>query len=396
MKPVDLKKMPKAGLLELARQKKIPVKTRMLKSELIDIMEKHLSAKRKPAAKGKAKTRSSAAAGKNTVKKKTLKKKTVKKNAARPSARKPAAKKISKGKTVSYPSVLDDDRTIRQKAVAGKYHLTTGPIAMPPVDSMEIPDTYNITRIVVMVRDPNWIFAYWEVTGERYRELEKIYGENWPRCRIILRVFDRTEGKKEYFDIEPGYGTTSWYIKVSAGKPYQAAIGLLDPDGKFVEIAISNIAETPSDKISDIIDDKWLVPDDIYDRIFAASGGYERQEGSAELRELIEQRLMESMGSEAVSSFSSAELQKFRKQRGFRLCVATELILYGATEPDARVTIQGKEIKTRPDGTFSMRFALPDCEIDIPVTAESSDGIEKRTIETTVKKKSKQRTPVIR
>ena len=51
MKPVDLKKMPKAGLLELARQKKIPVKTRMLKSELIDIMEKHLSAKRKPAAK---------------------------------------------------------------------------------------------------------------------------------------------------------------------------------------------------------------------------------------------------------------------------------------------------------------------------------------------------------
>ncbi|MBN2184759.1 MAG: DUF4912 domain-containing protein [Candidatus Krumholzibacteriota bacterium] len=402
MRPVDLKKMPKAGLLELARQKKIPVKTRMLKAELIQIIEKHLSAKKKPAAKVKAKTKStsktksSAAAEKKTVKKKTLKKKAVKRKAVERPAGKPAAGKRPKGKPVSQPSSLDDDRTIRQKAVEEKYHLTTGPIAMPPVDSMKIPDRYEITRIVVMVRDPNWIFAYWEVAGERYRELERTYGKNWSRCRIILRVFDRTESRKNYFDIEPGYGTTSWYIRVSAGKRYQAAIGLLDPDGKFVEIAISNIAETPSDRISDIIDDKWLVPDDIYDRIFAASGGYERQEGSAELRALIEHRLIEEMGSEAVSSFSSAELQKFIKQRGFRLSVATELILYGATEPDARVTIQGKEIKTRPDGTFSMRFALPDCEIDIPVTAESSDGIEERTIETTVKKKSKHRTPVIR
>ncbi len=396
MKPVDLKKMPKAGLLEFARQKKIPVKSRMLKAELIEVIEKHLASRKKPAAKSRAKAKTSSSAAKKTVKKKSVKKTGVKAKAARPSAGKPAAKKKPKVKSASAPSLPDDDRTIRQKAVAGKYHLTTGPVSMPPVDSMEIPDRYNKTRIVIMARDPNWIFAYWEISGERFRELEKKFGENWSRCRIVLRVFDRTGGKNEFFDIDPGYGTVSWYIKVSAAGTYQVAVGIIDPDGNFMEIAISNITETPSDRISDIIDDKWLVPDDLYDRIFAASGGYDMRDGSADLRKLFEQRLIESMGSEAVSSFSSAELQKFMKQRGFRLCVATELILYGATEPDARVTIQGKEVKTRPDGTFSMRFALPDCEIDIPVTAESYDCIEERTIETTVKKKSKHRAPVIR
>ncbi|MBN2070750.1 MAG: DUF4912 domain-containing protein [Candidatus Krumholzibacteriota bacterium] len=398
MTPDELKNLPKAGLLELARQKKIPVKTRMLKVELIEIIGAHLSSGKKPALKAKAKTKTAA---KKAVKKKPAGKKpaagkTAPAATGRAASKKPATKARPRKRPSPQSPVVNDERTIRQKAVEEKYHLTTSPVSLPPVDSMDIPYSYNITRIVVMVRDPNWLFAYWEVTGERYRELEKEFGDRWSDCRIILRVYDRSKGREDSFDIDPGHDASNWYIKVSASGIYQVAIGLLDPDGRFIEIAISNIAETPSDSISDIVDDKWLVPDDIYDRIFSASGGYERQDGSAELRALFEQKMIEEMGSEAVSSFSSGELQKFKKLRGFRLWVATELILYGATEPDARVTIQGKEIKTRPDGTFSARFALPDGAIDIPVTAESSDRIEERTIETAVRKKSKQRDPVIR
>ena len=73
-----------------------------------------------------------------------------------------------------------------------------------------------------------------------------------------------------------------------------------------------------------------------------------------------------------------------------------ELILYGATEPDAKVTIQGKPVKLRRDGTFTARWALPDGTIDIPVVAVSGDGVEERSIDTDVKKKSKEKEPVIR
>ena len=102
------------------------------------------------------------------------------------------------------------------------------------------------------------------------------------------------------------------------------------------------------------------------------------------------------MGSGSVTSFGSAGIQKKRKDRGFWLWVATELILYGATEPDAKVTIQGEEIKLRGDGTFSARFALPDGKIEIPVKAVSGDGVEEREIESAVNKSSKSKKPVIR
>jgi hypothetical protein len=69
--------------------------------------------------------------------------------------------------------------------------------------------------------------------------------------------------------------------------------------------------------------------------------------------------------------------------------VNTELIVYGATESDAKVTVQGRPIKLRPDGTFSLRFALPDGKQVIPVAATSSDEAEKRVITPIVNKETK-------
>jgi hypothetical protein len=53
--------------------------------------------------------------------------------------------------------------------------------------------------------------------------------------------------------------------------------------------------------------------------------------------------------------------------------VNAELVIYGATEPSASVTIGGRPIKLRPDGTFSYRFALPDGQYHLPISAVSVD-----------------------
>src|SRR5260370_38242418 len=68
------------------------------------------------------------------------------------------------------------------------------------------------------------------------------------------------------------------------------------------------------------------------------------------------------------------------KQRKFWFQIDAELIVYGATEPSARVTLQGEPVKLRPDGTFTMRFSLPDSRQIIPAVAMSPDGVEERTI----------------
>ncbi len=426
MKTSDLKKMTKIELLNLALSRKLKVTSKMLKADLIAALTKGSKARRKRAAGAKA---SSAGAAKK-AKRKTARKtttsaaakraaKTQAKRAAKPQAKSApkrkakragakkvkaakhtvkataAGKKAVRRKPAARPKRLEAE-TIRQKAEASKYYLGAEERPMPPVESIDVPAGYGMNRVAAMVRDPHWLFTYWEITGERYRELENKYGPSWPKCRTILRVYDITKKKRVHFDVETGGGARNWYINVSPERRYQIAIGLLSPDGRFEEIAISNIIETPRMGMSDIIDDRWMVPDDVFRRIFAASGGHDIHGGSEELKELLEKRLLEQVSSGAVSSISSAALGARGRERTFRLWVASELILYGATEPDARVTIQGKEIKLRGDGTFSLRFALPDGTIDIPVQAFSADGVEERTVETAVRKKSKKREVVMK
>ena len=83
------------------------------------------------------------------------------------------------------------------------------------------------------------------------------------------------------------------------------------------------------------------------------------------------------------------------KQRKFWFQLDAELIVYGATEPNARVTLQGEPVKLRPDGTFTMRFSLPDGRQIIPAVANAADGVEERTIVLAVERNTKQLEPMI-
>jgi uncharacterized protein len=78
--------------------------------------------------------------------------------------------------------------------------------------------------------------------------------------------------------------------------------------------------------------------------------------------------------SPAISQWpSSPEGGELPARKGFWLNINAELIVYGATEPNARVTIGGLPIELRPDGTFSCRFSLPDGNFELPVVAVSSE-----------------------
>lgn len=77
-------------------------------------------------------------------------------------------------------------------------------------------------------------------------------------------------------------------------------------------------------------------------------------------------------GSETVSSFGAS-------QREFFMNVNAEVIFYGGTHPQAKVTIDGKPVKLNPDGTFRHHFIFPDGTYSIPIVATSPDGVETRS-----------------
>jgi hypothetical protein len=80
----------------------------------------------------------------------------------------------------------------------------------------------------------------------------------------------------------------------------------------------------------------------------------------------------------AVSSLGSPLGGVPSRHKGFWFNVNAELIVYGATEKDATVTIGGRRIRLRPDGSFSYRFSLPDGCHQLPAVAVSADGTDAR------------------
>jgi hypothetical protein len=110
--------------------------------------------------------------------------------------------------------------------------------------------------------------------------------------------------------------------------------------------------------------------------------------GSLEITELIRRRVAGDLSSLAAAQISSpaggfgSVSSPFggeqKRQKGFWFNVNAELIIYGATEPDASVSIGGRKIKLRPDGSFSYRFALPDGNYALPAVATSNDGTDTR------------------
>ena len=72
------------------------------------------------------------------------------------------------------------------------------------------------------------------------------------------------------------------------------------------------------------------------------------------------------------------------------------MIVHGVTQPDARVTLRGEPVRLRPDGSFAVRFSLPDRRHVLPVVANSGDGAEQRTIVLAIDRNTKVMEPVIR
>jgi len=245
----------------------------------------------------------------------------------------------------------------------------------------DLPGGYGKDRIVCMVRDPYWLHCYWEITRQSVQRAEAALGQDWYGARPILRVLDVTSSdttsasESIVRDIEIHGGCNNWYLEVSNPRSYRVDIGYLAKNGIFYVLARSNVVSTPRAGVSDILDENWAdIDTGKADRIFAMSAGFDPTASSLELKQLFEERLRRPMGSPAVTSFGSGAFQ-YGKERKFWFQLDAELIVYGATEPTAKVTLQGEPVKLRPDGTFTMRFSLPDSRQIIPATAASADGV---------------------
>jgi len=211
-----------------------------------------------------------------------------------------------------------------------------------------------------------------------------VSGRNWPE-----------EAAHYFFDVDVGPYANNWYVRIpEANSHWCAELGMFDEEGNYICIARSNVIQTPRDSMSTETDAEWMTVDETYRKLYGLSGGYTLKErrGSEELLRQIQKQVYPALREEALSSGmfgSGSHAPAAVGTKDFWLQVHTELILYGASEPDATVTVQGQVVKLHPDGTFSVRYALPDGTQTLPVCATNKDGDMVRVITPVVKKTTK-------
>jgi len=107
------------------------------------------------------------------------------------------------------------------------------------------PETYGRNRVKLLVRDPEWLFAYFDVDPGSLAELGRELGERvLALSRLALKVRDPGHGGESLTVLPPG--ARSWYIHVDRSRrSYQADLGLLLPSGAFRHLAQSNTVATP-------------------------------------------------------------------------------------------------------------------------------------------------------
>ncbi|MFH1920610.1 MAG: DUF4912 domain-containing protein [Planctomycetota bacterium] len=258
-------------------------------------------------------------------------------------------------------------------------------------------------RLVVMVRDPYWLHAYWEVTRQSVERARVAMGQHWHAARPILRLSEVTRDgttstvRNVLRDIEIHGGVNNWYVDVDdPPKSFQLDIGYLGPDGKFLCLIRSNAVTTPLSGPVDGVDGNWAEVAQDFDRIYALSGGYEGQSGNTDLKDLFEERLRRPMGSPMVTRFGMGAQAVGRNRPDFPFHVDAELIVYGLTSPNAHVTLRGEPVRVQADGSFTVRFGLPNRRQVLPVVASSGDGVQQRTIVMAVERNTKEMEPIIR
>lgn len=271
-----------------------------------------------------------------------------------------------------------------------------------PEETKDLPQEYDTTKVVLLIKDPWWAYVYWELDNETREKMGIVKGQH--NKRLKLRVYDVTDGgRNEYFDVYVHDYTNSWYVNLPRpNRKYVAE--LLVEEAEFTEpVAESNPTFVPRSSISEDQDIEWMTPD--WAKIYVASAGfrdkvYMNDEGKFEVidddklaQQLISTNLsslslVDIPGSDRLLTLGSSEnllsslpssesaIKKVpspEKEKDFWLKADCELIVYGATESDAEVKVKGKVINLRPDGTFTLRFALPNGNHMIDINAVNND-----------------------
>jgi hypothetical protein len=265
------------------------------------------------------------------------------------------------------------------------------------------------TRVVFLPRDPQWAYVFWDI-ADNDRDLALASGAS----QLCLRVADVT-------GLAPGSAhphtlqevvvdahASEWYLPVPlSDRDYRVELGYRKANaGGWISLAFSSVARVPALHPSEQILDQFvpfsldagpatahapLTPaaadTGLHERLYqSATSGWRRLgRGSEAFHEFDNSALAaEGFSASAAGVWASGRSESGAglppRQRSFWLVADAELIVYGATDPAARLSIGGEDVPLSPDGTFRIQVPFRDGQQLYPIEAIAADGEQRRNI----------------
>lgn len=317
-----------------------------------------------------------------------------------------------------------------------KYSL--GPAA--PIEELEVegelPEAYGTQKLLLTARDPNWLCAHWDLT----REQQRTHSERADDGQLSLRLHRSDQTDQPVAEIKVHPEARHWFIRVECGGiSHHAELGCRTPGGGWHPISTSAATVTPLNRMSSSTGGEFAtIP---FEAPMAQLLALADQAGTPglSLAEALEQLRRaghpDLPAAQPVTTWTADQARALtavfapmetwqvplssldltgasrrpihelptspggtsspfggvQPQKSFWFNVNAELVVYGATEPNATVTIGGRPIPLRPDGSFTYRFALPDGQYELPVVAVSANQTDGRAAKLKFSRATEQR-----
>lgn len=329
-----------------------------------------------------------------------------------------AIERVQQERRARNAPVFAPSAEAQDKIAASKFGLGSAASVEAMLSSVddglpELPDGYSDPRIVLMPRDPHWCYAYWDISTAQREQRRRQGGQ-----QLALRLYDVTfidldrqdpHSVQEYPCDETA---REWYLPVPVSdRDYVVEIGYRCADGRWLMLARSASVRVPPVYPSDWIEDRFatvewhralaeqeieeLTPPEhrrwrqasdrsIYDRLFALAAAGEAQHLAGSLYGSMQMSasyvLPASAGVWATGDVPKIAIAQVRGgetvagEEPFWLVADAELVVYGSTEPEATLLVDGQQVPIAPDGTFRFQMSFRDGELDYPLVAVSPNG----------------------
>ena len=264
------------------------------------------------------------------------------------------------------------------------------------------------TKVVFLPRDPEWAYVFWEISDS-----DRSTAQNEGAIRLCLRLADVTNTNNG--EANPGTlqevvvdsHSTEWYLPIPlGGRDYKVELGYRIGH-QWMSLAHSSTANVPSLHPSEQILDQFVpfsleapvtstnpkvenfAPDQpdsgLHERLYqsATTKFRTRRVGSEEFQEGIsgdKNSNSESGSGLWASGLNESGIGGVSQPRSFWLVADAELIVYGATDPSAKLFIEEEEVPLANDGTFRLQVPFRDGTQNYSIKAIDKDGVDSRNI----------------